>query len=300
MSGVGAFVELDDHSRRLSSSDLRMSMIISWANLASFALYIVVDLLTGLGFLSATTVAEVANKYLVTILPAPASLQIWFVIYLLLAAFTISQVIPSIRNDWLILKQIGWLFTAAELLQTVWTVVWAQGTAVTSIFANLLFIAIVAVLAAIQVRVGLVQRALTGRVALWELLSVDLGLSILFGWATVASLINFSQGFLALGWDGAPLSADAWAIIILGAAACIYIAVIVSKENFVFGFIFPYAAMAIRARLGYECPVDSVPRLTESGCGRIRTTTLLLTIIVGVAAVGQMLRFCQKAYKLLA
>ena len=93
-----------------------------------------------------------------------------------------------------------------------------------------------------------------------ELIAVDLPFSIYFGWVTVASILNVTLGLVASGFDKRRVKRDhaQWAVAVLGIAAGIFATMVLKEGNWAYGFVYPWAILAIRDELkNRQCTLHS-------------------------------------------
>jgi len=143
-----------------------------------------------------------------------------------------------------------------------------------------------------------------------ELLAVDLPFSIYFGWTTVASILNLTLAFVASGFDdprnsGSPLlwfgvgAPEQWAVIMLGIAAAIFVTMVLKEGNWAYGFVYPWAVLAIRAELkSRQCSLSAGAEgrgvADPSECERLQIVCLAFSCVVGACSAVQLAIFLLK------
>jgi hypothetical protein len=173
------------------------------------AAYVVTLTVNGLAValpLNGNSTAELSDRFPVLVTPANYVFSIWTLIYVLLGAFTIYQVLPRMRGD-IHLRALGFLPAATGALNTLWLVCWHY-----ELFALTvpIMLGLLGTLIVIHIRL---RGARTADGATRWL--VALPFSVYLGWITVATIANISQALYWAGFTGGPLSQEAWALIVL-------------------------------------------------------------------------------------
>lgn len=190
---------------------MRSDGVRQWANVVfSLAQIAAPALPAALGL---PAIGSVSNRYPTYVVPAGYAFSIWSLIFLLTVVYAVWQARPARRADPL-LRRVGWLTAGAMLGNTVWELIFPQGWFALSVLV------IGGILAAL---IGVVARTAPRRHALsaTERALVWVTFSIFLGWITVATVANVAMAGLALGWTGAPLTAEVWGIIMIAAAGVI-------------------------------------------------------------------------------
>jgi hypothetical protein len=159
----------------------------------------------------------ISDSFEVFFVPAGYVFSIWGLIYLGLIAFAVFQALPSQRENPR-LRKIGSIFVASSVANVLWLVFWHYFWN-TALFPLTLvdMLIILGTLIAIYLRLG------TGRseAPLGERLAVRLPFSIYLGWITVATIANVTYLLYHWGWQPGAVTAQIWAVVVLGAAVVI-------------------------------------------------------------------------------
>lgn len=198
--------------------------------------------------LNGNSTAELSDRFPVLVTPANYVFGIWSVIYLLLAAFTIYQALPRMRSDG-DLRSIGYLPVAAGALNTLWLVCWHF-----EVFALTvpIMLALLGTLILTHVRLRTVRAGTDAKRWL-----VALPFSVYLGWITVATIANISQVLYWAGFDGGPLSADAWTIVVLAVGVAITAVMLVREADWAYGLVIIWAYLGIAAKQSADAAVWS-------------------------------------------
>lgn len=149
----------------------------------------------------------ISDAYPSLFTPAGYVFAIWGVIYLGVAAYTVYQALPGQRTN-ARLRAIGWIYVASGLLNALWIYLWH----------NLYVWACVVVIVGMLVCMILITQRLfpwRNRVSRAEWWTTHLTFSIYLAWLCVATIANVSAALVDLGWNGEPLSAVFWTILVL-------------------------------------------------------------------------------------
>ncbi len=187
--------------------------------------------------LNGLSTKTISDRFQVLFVPAPYVFSIWGLIYVGLIAFAIYQALPAHRADPR-LRRVGYWFALSCLANCAWIFLWhyEQFPATLVVMLGLL-----AALIVIYERLEIGRRPIRG-VERWV---VDLTFSIYLGWVSVATIANAADVLNALGWNGAPLSAAAWAVIMLAAGLALAAAMAVRRGDLAYGLVVIWAFAGI-------------------------------------------------------
>jgi benzodiazapine receptor len=215
--------------------------LLRLGNIVAYVVTLVVNSLAGSStLLNGRTTAAVSDAYLTLVTPAGYVFSIWGVIYLLLGAFVVFQVLPN-QKDQPYQKQIGALFILSSLFNIVWLFLWQYDYITLSVIVMFAFLA---TLIAIYVRLGIGKT----KASLKENLLVRLPFSVYLGWITIATIANVSAALVSVSWDGFGLSPQTWAILVLAVAAVITLAVIVTRKDVAYSLVVIWALAGIAVK----------------------------------------------------
>ena len=243
--------------------------ILKPANIIFYFLTIIVNSLAGgttlIGGRLTATVSD-SNPTLVT--PAGYVFSIWGIIYILLGAFVIYQALPS-RSSRGFTEKIGWLFVLSSIVNIVWIFFWQFEYLVVSV---VLIFLLLATLIAIYVRLGVGK----SKVGLDDRLAVHLPFSVYLGWITVASIANVATALVSLNWDGAGISPEIWAILVVAVALVITTLMLITRKDIGYSLVIIWAFVGIAAK---QSGNQTIVLLTEISAV-IVAVMLIATIII--------------------
>jgi len=233
--------------------------------IVSLVLTLVVNFLANALPINGVTTGEVSDRFPILFVPAGYVFSIWGLIYVALVAFVIYSITPKGLADKKI-DSIAWWFAAANVFNAAWIVLWhyMQFTLTLIPIFGLLISLIVIYL---KLRIGIQKRS-------WrESLLVALPFGIYLGWATVAVVANVSQVLYTLGWNGAPLTAPIWTVIMLGVASVLGFLMIFLRHEVAYPLVLVWAFIGIWVKHG-NTPLVAI-------------TALVLAIALFVLALGR-------------
>lgn len=215
--------------------------LLKWLNIIAFIMTVIVNSLAG----STTLIGGVNTAYIsdsnpTLITPAGYVFSIWGIIYVLLAVFVIYQALPS-QEEKEFRRKIGWLFVLSCVFNIVWLFLWQyELLAVSVLVMFLLLVSLILIYLRLDIGKAIVPMR--------ERLAVHLPFSVYLGWITIATIANVSAALVSSGWDGAGISQETWAIVIVIVASIITILVIVARRDIAYGLVVIWALVGIAAK----------------------------------------------------
>jgi len=236
----------------------------------AFAAVIVVNSLAGgTTLLGGRNTADVSAAYPTLITPAGFTFSIWGVIYALLAAFIVFQLLPSHRQD-RFNRQVGYFFILSSLFNIIWLFLWQYeyiAASVPLIFALLVTL----IITYLRLDVG---RSAAPR---GERICVHLPFSVYLGWITIASIADVSSGLVSVNWTGFGLSPFTWAQLVVLVALVITLLVIGTRRDPAFGLVVVWALIGITAN---QLASPDVTMVTEASAVLVAAATLVVLYLV--------------------
>lgn len=243
----------------------------SWlkrANVAAFALTLLVNGLASTALLNGKSTGSISDKYVTLITPAGYVFSIWGVIYILLFVFVAFQALPSQKGK-PFQKQVGVLFLLSCFFNIVWIFLWQYEYITLSV--PLMF-ALLASLIAIYLRLNIGKANVPTR----EKLTVHLPFSVYLGWITIASIADVAAALVSVSWDGFGISYETWAILVIVVALIIALMVTFTRRDVGYDLVIIWALVGIAAK---QSANQNIVTATETGA-IIVAIALLLSILV--------------------
>ena len=209
-------------------------------NLLAFLTTFVVNGLANALPINGVTTGEVSDSFPVYFVPAGYVFAIWGLIYLGLLAFVIYQLLPRQRENRR-LERIGGWFALGCLANAAWIFFWHYGIfPVTLILMLILLVSLLVIYLRLNIGREQVSRA--------EKWLVDVPFSIYLGWITVATVANVTDVLYDLGWNGAPLSPQVWAVIMLAVATVLAVAMSLTRRDIAYVLVIVWAFVGIAVK----------------------------------------------------
>lgn len=160
--------------------------------------------------LNGQNTGAISDQFKVFFVPAGYVFSIWGIIYIGMIAFSIFQLLPSQANNPR-LQAAGWWFTLSSIANGTWIFLWHYNQfPATLVVMAILLVSLIMVY--LNLGVGVQKVSAAERWAAW------LPVSIYLAWVSVATIANATEVFDYLGWKGAPLDPQVWAVIMLAVA----------------------------------------------------------------------------------
>ena len=218
----------------------RVPTLLATANAASYVFMVVMNGLATTLPLNGRTTAEISDSFANTFAPAGYVFSIWGVIYTALMAFLAYQFTARGRAS-IAIDRIGWLFVVNAIANGIWIVFWHYGMFPATMAMT---IVLLGTLCAIAVRIGTPAQAAT-RSDRWF---VHLPFAIYLGWVSVATIANAAVMFLDMGWNGEPLTPEAWTLALIAIATGIGAVMVIRRGEIAFAGVLIWAFVGIAVK----------------------------------------------------
>jgi hypothetical protein len=190
--------------------------------------------------LNGRTTGQVSDAYPTLVTPSGFTFSIWGIIYILLGAFAVYQVLPRNR-DKSFLKRIDLLFVSSGVLNISWIFLWQYGLFSYSV---IFIFGLLVSLIAIYLRLDIGKAA----VSFTEKVLVHLPFSVYLGWITIASIANVAVALTATGWNGGGIDPSIWAVTVAAVALIITLIVIATRKDVGYGLVIAWALLGIMTK----------------------------------------------------
>ncbi len=192
-------------------------------NLLSVILALTVNVLASALPLNGQNTGEISDRFQVYFVPAGYVFSIWGLIYLGWIAFIIFQFQPS-QGESPRLRRLGYLFALSNIFNAAWLFCWHYNLFGLSV---LVMLGLLGLLIASYLRLN-VNRSPVARLEYW---SVDVLFSVYLGWITVATVANITDWLYYIGWDGFGIAPQLWAVVMLGVASLLGLAMALNRRD---------------------------------------------------------------------
>jgi hypothetical protein len=228
------------HTHSTPETFMSKDTIRQIANLLTALLALTINILAVTLPLNGQDTGEISDRFQVYFVPAGYVFSIWSVIYIGWIAFIIFQFLPS-QKESPRLRRLGYLFAISNLANAAWLFCWHYNQFGWSV---LVMLALLGLLIAGYLRLN-VNRSPVTRLEYW---SVDVLFSVYLGWITVATVANITSWLYFVGWDGFGISAQAWAVIMLGVASLLGLGMALTRRDagYLSVLVWAFAGIAVK------------------------------------------------------
>jgi translocator protein len=188
---------------------------------------------------------EVADRYPVLVTPAGYVFSIWGLIYLAMLAYSAAQFISPLSEDPLI-DRLAAPVIVSNIANVTWLVMWHALYVWASVAVMLVL------LGSLVAAYVLARRGRPSARSALERWAVRVPLSLYLGWVSVATIANVASALYDLGWTGAPLAAEWWAVIMIAVAGLLAAVGVARERDVVFAgvFVWALAGIAVEQEIG--------------------------------------------------
>jgi hypothetical protein len=237
-------------------------------NLAAFVATVAVNAMANALPINGKTTGELSDLYPNLFVPAGLTFSIWGIIYLLLAVFSIYQIVALNRNSADFLQRIGPLFIVASAANIGWIYLWHYQRVPASL---VLMLVLLASLLGIYLRLGIGVRTVS-----WShRLLIHLPFSVYLGWITVATVANATAVLVHVGWNRFGASQELWTVVVLIVAALITLAVLFTRNDLFYALVILWAFFGILIK---RLAVDSPP--SRAIIATLATTMAVIGVVL--------------------
>lgn len=220
-----------------------MKTVWSLLNLLSVILVLGVNYASQMQLWGAPTIGSISNEIDPLITPASYAFAIWGIIFLGLLVFSVYGIYRSLRyrqgNDF-IPRASPW-FIAANICNALWVWVFTQEWFGLSVVVMLVLLA------------SLVQIIRLLNMERWDapigtIAFVWWPICLYSGWIAVATIVNIALFLKSTGWEGDPLGAIDWTLLLILVATALNAYMVLSRNMREFAAVGIWALIAIGLR----------------------------------------------------
>lgn len=204
---------------------------------------LVVNALSTLLPINGVTPAEISDSFPVYFVPAGYVFSIWGLIYVMMIAFAVWQLLPKNvgRKE---LRELDVWFWMSCLANITWIFLWHYGQITVSV------VSMVALLISLVVLYIKTHHAVFANNKDW--LTTTLTFSTYLGWITVATVANITIAFYNLGFRGGPVAPEGWATILVIVAGILGIVALVTRQDYAYSLVIAWALGGIAVKFSNE------------------------------------------------
>ncbi len=218
--------------------------------------------------LNGKTTGELSDAYPNLFVPAGFTFAIWGVIYSLLIAFVIYQLVVAFGKDEQkkrFIDTIGILFFLSCIFNSAWIFAWHYQEVIVSVG---LMLGILTTLILIYQRLRIGGMSVTNTTKFL----VHVPFSVYLGWITVATIANVTTLLVDINWDGFGILEEMWAVIVLVIGTYIGQTVTSRRRDLAYGLVIIWAYYGIVAK--------------RMSLGADYMNSIVLTALIGMAIIS--------------
>lgn len=221
-------------------SKTNINMLIRILTAVTFATMVIVNALANILPINGVNTGQVSDSYPNLFAPAGFTFSIWGLIYLLLAVYTVYQLIqlksgkPESKTE--LFYKIGIYFSVSSAANIIWIFSWHH-----YLIPLTMLLMIVILICLIKIMQEIKKEPLSSK----EKLIIRLPFSVYFGWITVATIANATTLLVDLGWNRFGLSEQVWMILMVITGAVIAGVTTVRNGDIAYGFVPVWAYIGI-------------------------------------------------------
>jgi hypothetical protein len=210
------------------------------------------------------TTAALSDQYPNLFVPAGITFSIWGIIYILLAIYSIYQLIQASKPESKpFFNQIGILFFITCLANITWILAWHYEIVGLSVVIMLIFL-ITLIAIYFRLQIGKINASKTVRYF------VHLPFSIYLGWISIATIANITAFLVDIGWNGFGLNAQIWTVIVIIVGLALAIIMLLKRRDIYYCLVVDWAFLGILLK-----------RLSET----VEAQSVILITIIGMALI---------------
>lgn len=222
---------------------LKKQQTLSILNMVAVLFTIGINYYSQLYTINGNKVSDMSDEYNNLFTPAGYAFAIWGIIFLALLIFAGYQIYRTLvrKETFNFISQSGLWFALATVGTGLWILVWLYDYTLVSVLVMLVIL------------FSLIKIVVNTNMEMWQAPAKTIvfgwwPISIFAGWIAVATIANFSAYFSKIGWEGAPLSATSWTIVLIVIATLLNLVLIYTRGMREFAMVGVWALMAIYVR----------------------------------------------------
>jgi hypothetical protein len=216
-------------------------LLLAVLNFVGYLGTVIVNALANILPINGKYTGELSDAYPNLFVPAGLTFSIWGVIYILLAVFTIQQLVMAARVNeekaWPTVR-LGYLFFISSLANIGWIFAWHY-QAVPLSMALMLVILGTLLASYLRLRIGRPETRRSDKLFVYPAFSVYLG------WITIATIANVTAVLVNAGLTGLPPGEQFWTVLVISVGILITLAVIFTRQDIFYGLVVDWAILGI-------------------------------------------------------
>lgn len=183
---------------------------------------------------------EISDRFKVFFVPSGYVFSIWGLIYILLIAYTIYQLLPK-NKDNKTLDKIAWPVIIGSIANIIWIFLWHYNHPVWCVIPMLVLLGSL-IYTYLTLGIGKVKVSNGMKYA------VNLTFSVYLGWITVATIANITDALYARNWNGFGIDGAVWAAILIIVAGVVASVNMFTRKDLAYSLVIIWALVGIAAK----------------------------------------------------
>ena len=220
---------------------LKNSSLRSVLNLIGFIGVVIVNGLANSLPINNRSTGTLSDLYPNLFVPEGLTFSIWGVIYILLAIYTVYQLVAVLKNNSSATKvegAIGYWFLISCIANIGWIFAWHFEQVLLSV---LLMLILLGSLLKIYINLDIGKAKLKGI----QKLAFHIPFSVYLGWITIATIANITALLVNVGWRRFGLSHQFWAVLVIAVGIVITLLLLYRKRDIFYALVVVWALLGI-------------------------------------------------------
>ncbi len=218
-----------------------VKIIIAVLNLIGFTATVIINGLANALPINGKNTGAISDSLPNLFTPAGFIFSIWGLIYIMLLAFSVYQLVAVFMKDEKKSEfhdKISLYFLIASAANCFWILAWHYELFPLSLVLMLILFASLLI---IYLRLGIGEAGQSNL----EKYFVHLPFSIYLGWITVATIANITALLVSIGWKGFGLNPQIWTVAVIIVAVLISAGMLFRKKDIYYNFVIIWALIGI-------------------------------------------------------
>ncbi len=244
--------------------------ILSISNFITVIITIIINSLANILPLNDKYTGELSDKIPNLFVPSGFTFSIWGVIYFLLIAFTIYQILNVFdikkSNNIEYINNIGYFFIISSIANIIWIFLWHYEQVFYSLLAMIiLLLSLITIY--LKINIG------KSKISIKEKFFIHIPISVYLGWITVATIANITAVLVKLNVGQLFLGEEIWTILLLIIIALLTIIVLMKRRDISFSLVIIWALLGIAIKRFSGDPIYGIQN-------NIAYTALIMIILI--------------------
>jgi len=214
-------------------------------NVVGLILVLTLNALANILPINGYNTGQISGFYPNYFVPAGFTFSIWSIIYFMLIGFVVCSIAATGKKMKDSAKQTIKIaspyFQLTCLLNSAWIILWHYLYLAASVFVMILFLVVLIIL---YLKIFQFKKQHTAFMKFW----IHHTFVVYLAWICVATIANFTALFVGLGWQGSPINATTWSVVMIIIALILGIFFVGKRKEPAYGYVLSWALIGIYAR----------------------------------------------------